>query len=94
MQAIIEVWDEAEEQAFATEGALEIRWLHRKAYPARATGMLADAAKLAIETIEVDTFVWIACEKEDVQIIHAFLKDRRHDRKRLCAAWYWERNPQ
>jgi NADPH-dependent ferric siderophore reductase len=91
MQAIIEVLDEAEEQPIPSSGALEIRWLHRNAYPADAKGVFAETTKNAIAGIDAETFVWVACEKEDIRPIRAFLKNRRHDRKRMYAAWYWER---
>lgn len=92
LQAIIEVLDETEEQPLPSAGPLEIRWLHRKHYPARVAGVLVDAAKSAIAAIDDETFVWIACEKEDVRLVRAFLKSRQHDRKRMYAAWYWERD--
>lgn len=91
LRAIIEVLDEAEEQPLATAGSLDVRWLHRKTYPAGTTGVLAEAAKTAIATIDEETFVWVACEKDDVRAVKAFLKSRQHDRKRIYAAWYWER---
>ncbi|MEO9786879.1 MAG: DUF2218 domain-containing protein [Aurantimonas coralicida] len=91
MQAIIEVEDEGEEQPLLTEGSLEIRWLHRKEYPTGMRGALAEAAGKAIADIEPDTFVWIGCEKADVRFLRDLLKRRNHDRKKMYAAWYWER---
>lgn len=90
MQAIIEVLDEAEEQALPSAGSLEIRWLYRKNYPAGAKGALVEAIKNAITSVDSETFVWVACEKEDVRSIRSFLKTRGHERKRMYAAWYWE----
>ncbi len=92
MQAIIEVLDEAEEQPLPSAGSLEVRWLHRRDYPAGATAVLAEAVKKAIALIDDETFVWVACEREDVRSIRTFLKNRRHDRKRMYVAWYWERD--
>ncbi|MCQ1799743.1 SIP domain-containing protein, partial [Neorhizobium galegae] len=66
------------------------RWLHRRRYPAGAKGILAEEAKKAVASIEDDTFVWVACEKEDVRSIRAFLKGRGHDKKQMYVAWYWE----
>lgn len=91
MSAIIEIKDMAEEQALPTAGTLDIRWLHRKNYPQDATHTIADVARAAIGEIDESTFVWVACEKEDVRQIRAVLKARQHDRKRMYAAWYWER---
>ncbi len=92
MKAIIEIEDAAEEQALPTAGTLEISWLHRKAYPKDATHTIVDAARAAIEGVDENTFVWVACEKDDVRQIRAGLKARQHDRKRMYVAWYWERN--
>ncbi len=92
IQAVIEVLDETEEQPLPSAGLLEVHWLHRKYYAPEATGVLAAATKNAIASIDDETFVWIACEKEDVRLMRAFLKSRNHDRKRMYAAWYWERD--
>ncbi|CDZ40063.1 Iron-chelator utilization protein [Neorhizobium galegae bv. officinalis] len=92
MQAIIEVLDEAEEQPLPSAGSLDVRWLHRRSYPAGAKGILAEEAKKAVASIKDDTFVWVACEKEDVRSIRAFLKSRRHDKKMMYVAWYWEQH--
>ncbi|MGB3389640.1 MAG: SIP domain-containing protein, partial [Pseudaminobacter sp.] len=54
---------------------------------------LAEEARRAIASIDDGTFVWAACEKEDVRLIRALLKSRRHDRKNMYIAWYWERDP-
>ncbi|MEW9613519.1 DUF2218 domain-containing protein [Shinella sp. S4-D37] len=91
MRAIIEVEDAAEEQPLPTAGTLDVRWLHRASYPAGAVNVLAQAAVEALAGVEKETFVWIACEREDVRRIRTFLKTRGHDRKRTYAAWYWER---
>lgn len=91
MQAIIEVLDETEEQPLPSAGTLDVRWLHRRNYPAEAKGVLAEEARNAIAASDGDTYVWVACEKEDVRSVRAFLKSRRHDKKRMYVAWYWER---
>ncbi|WP_117190199.1 DUF2218 domain-containing protein [Rhizobium terrae] len=93
MQAIIEVLDAAEEQPLPSVGSLDVRWLHRKAYPAGLKSILAEEARKAISSMEEETFVWIACEKEDVRSARAFLKSRGHSRKNMYVAWYWERDP-
>jgi NADPH-dependent ferric siderophore reductase len=90
MQAIIEVLDETEQQPLPSAGSLDVRWLHRRNYPAGAKGVLAEEAKKAIASIDIETFVWVACEKEDVRSIRTFLKSRGHDKKRMYVAWYWE----
>lgn len=91
MQAIIEVHDKHEEQPLPSSGSIEVRWLHRKDYPAGSGGILVEAIKEAIASIDEETFVWVACEKEDVRAIRTVLKSRGHDRKRKYVAWYWER---
>lgn len=91
IRAIVEVQDAAEEQALPSAGTLDIRWLHRETYPAGAKGILAEATKAAIATMDADTFVWFAGEKDDARPIRALLKSRRHDRDRMYVAWYWER---
>lgn len=93
MQVIIEVHDEAEEQLLPTAGSLEVHWLHRRNYPAGSESVLAKAAAKAIASMDAGTFVWVACEKEDVRTIRADLKSRRHDKKAMYVAWYWERTP-
>lgn len=91
MQAIIEVRDEAEEQPLHTDGVLDVRWLHRNACDAHAVGSLLEEAKKAIATLEEGTFVWAACEKDDIRTIRTCLKARQHDRKKMYVAWYWEK---
>lgn len=93
MQAIIEVQDAMEEQPLPSAGSFEVRWLHRRSYPSGAKSVLAEETKKAIASVDGETFVWVACEKEDVRSIRAFLKSRRHDRKNMYVAWYWERDP-
>lgn len=92
MQAIIEVADAAEEQPLPTAGTLDVRWLHRTTYAAGARNVLARTTIEALSDVDGDTFVWVACEREDVRLVRAFLKGREHDRKRIYAAWYWERD--
>ncbi|GLR51013.1 siderophore-interacting protein [Shinella yambaruensis] len=92
MQAIIEVADAAEEQPLPTAGTLDVRWLHRTTYAAGARNVLARTTIEALSAVDGDTFVWVACEREDVRLVRAFLKGREHDRKRIYAAWYWERD--
>lgn len=92
MQAIIEVADAAEEQPLPTAGTLDIRWLHRASYPAGNKNVLAQTVIEALAAVDEEAFVWVACEREDVRLVRAFLKGRGHDRKRIYAAWYWERD--
>lgn len=91
MQAIVEVLDADEEQPLPTAGHLEVRWLHRRSYPAATTGILADEAKKAIVAADAGTFVWVACEKADARSVRSLLNDRHHDRSLRYVAWYWER---
>lgn len=91
IRAIIEVSDADEEQPLPSAGKLDVRWLHRNQYPAAATGPLSYEAREAISAIDPETFVWVACEKEDVRAIRALLKARRHDKSRMYVAWYWEK---
>ncbi|WP_394706043.1 DUF2218 domain-containing protein [uncultured Martelella sp.] len=91
LSVIIEVEDETEEQPIVSAGHLDLRWLHRARYDDGATGVLADEVQKAIATLDEDTFVWVACEKSDVRAIRKLLKERKHDRKRMYVAWYWER---
>lgn len=90
IEAIIEVEDSREEQPLPTEGTLTVRWLHRRRYASGANGVLADQAKAAIAASDPDTFVWVACEKDDARSVRSFLKSRKHDRKSMYVAWYWE----
>ncbi|WP_426129024.1 DUF2218 domain-containing protein [Pararhizobium sp. PWRC1-1] len=92
MRAIIEVEDKAEEQPLPTNGELKVRWLHRCDYPDRQDRILLSQAKAAIASSDAETFVWAACEKDDVRAIRAVLKGRRHDNKKIYVAWYWERS--
>jgi NADPH-dependent ferric siderophore reductase len=94
LQVIVEVLDAAEEQFLSSSGTLSVRWLHRRDYPEDAKGVLAEEAKMAIANLASDTFVWFAGEKEETRTMRAFLKGRRHDRKNMYVAWYWERHRQ
>lgn len=92
LRAIIEVEDKAEEQPLQTDGVLNVQWLHRASYPNGAADVLVSEAKAAIEGADGETFVWVACEKTDVRTIKTFLKARKHDRRMMYVAWYWERD--
>lgn len=94
LQAIIEVDDAMEEQPLSSRGSLDVRWLHRRHYADGAKDILLEEAKRAITATEGEIFVWFACEKEDVRAMRTFLKARRHDRKNMYVAWYWEREPE
>ncbi len=91
MRAIIEVGDGAEEQPLPTNGVLDVRWLHRNSYPQDAARTLLAEAERAVDAVADDTFVWAACEKDDIRVIRAQLKARGHDRKKMYVAWYWEK---
>ena len=90
LRAIVEVEDAREEQPMSSAGDLDIRWLYRSDYPAGASGVLREAARGAIEASASNTFVWIACEKEDVRSLRTLLKRRGQDKKSMYVAWYWE----
>jgi NADPH-dependent ferric siderophore reductase len=92
LQAIIEVANAAEEQPLPSRASLSVQWLHREAYAPGKGDMLRQTAIAALEGASSDTFIWVACEKDDLRAIRAALKARKHDRKRTYAAWYWERS--
>jgi NADPH-dependent ferric siderophore reductase len=92
MKAIIEVESAAEEQLLSTHGSIEIQWLHRSTYRSGAGGGLAAAICDALEDVEAQTFIWVACEKADVRTIRKFLAPKQRDRKQQYLAWYWERS--
>jgi len=91
IQAIVEVSDAEEEQPLPSAGLLDVRWLHRNRYPTGAAGTLSREGIEAILASSAETFVWVACEKEDVRSVRACLKDRGHAKSRIYAAWYWEK---
>jgi NADPH-dependent ferric siderophore reductase len=91
MRAIVEVLDAREEQPLPSAGSLDVRWLHRRHYPAGATGVLVDEGRRAIASSGADAFIWIACEKQDVRALRSVLKQRGHDKRNVYAAWYWEK---
>ncbi|MFS2153426.1 siderophore-interacting protein [Rhizobium sp. Rhizsp42] len=91
IQAIIEVADKSEEQPLPSGAALAVRWLHRRSYGAGEGNTLREEVETAIGSMTDDTFVWAACEKEDIRSIKARLKAIKHDRKRMYVAWYWEK---
>ncbi|MET0747162.1 MAG: DUF2218 domain-containing protein [Rhizobium sp.] len=93
ISAIIEVADAMEEQPLVSAGRLDVRWLHRSTYPVASGRIFRDAVKDAIAAMDQETYAWVACEKEDMRSIRALLKQRGHDRKRMYAAWYWEKEP-
>jgi NADPH-dependent ferric siderophore reductase len=92
VEAIIEVADQSEEQQLASKASMKVHWLHRTTYPAGRERTLLSETQAAIASREDDTFVWFACEKEDVREMRTFLKGRGHDRKKMYVAWYWERD--
>jgi len=92
MRAIIEIENEAEEQPLPTHGTLEVSWLHRCHYPDRQDRLLLSQATAAIASIDEETFVWAACEKNDIRAIRSVLKGRLHDHRKMYVAWYWERS--
>jgi NADPH-dependent ferric siderophore reductase len=91
IRAIIEVSDADEEQPLTSAGEVEVTWLHRDGYAAGATNVLRQAATEAITAADSGTFMWAACEKEDVRAIRSLLNSRGHDRSLRYAAWYWEK---
>lgn len=91
IRAIIEVMDATEEQPLPSAGLLEVRWLHRNTYPGGTDKLFSEAVKEAIASMDDETYVWVACEKDDMRTIRGLLKQRGHDRKRMYAAWYWEK---
>jgi NADPH-dependent ferric siderophore reductase len=91
MKVIIEVEDEAEQQPLPSQGLIEIEWLHRATYQAGAKGVLAKAICDALEEVDAQTFIWVACEKADVRAVRKFLAPKNRDRKQQYLAWYWER---
>lgn len=91
IRAIIEVADAQEEQKLSSAGSIDVTWLHRNGYAPGATGTLRQAGVAAIHAADPETFMWIACEKEDVRAIRAVLNGRKQDRSLRYAAWYWER---
>nr|WP_157959797.1 SIP domain-containing protein [Devosia submarina] len=44
-----------------------------------------------LEGVDAQTFVWVACIKQDVRAVRSFLRDRGHNRKAMYVAWYWEK---
>jgi NADPH-dependent ferric siderophore reductase len=92
IRAIVELEDEKEEQPLPGAGEIDVLWLHRKDYRPGAPNRLVELTRDAIASADGETFVWVACEKDDLRVIRALLKERKHDRRRMYAAWYWERS--
>lgn len=91
LQAIIEVEDASEEQVIHSAANLSVRWLHRSTYAAGDSDVLGREARAAVEGIDADTFVWFACEKQDVRAFKAHLASLGRNRRKQYCAWYWER---
>jgi NADPH-dependent ferric siderophore reductase len=91
LKAIIEVEDEAEQQPLPSQGSIEVEWLHRSNSPTGARGVLAKRICDALEDVDPETFIWVACEKADIRTVRKFLSPKQRDRKRQYLAWYWER---
>ncbi|WP_296432733.1 DUF2218 domain-containing protein [Rhizobium sp. UBA1881] len=89
IRAIIEISDKAEEQPLPSPASLDVRWLHRRDYLSDGRNILREEAEAAIGSMTDDTFVWVACEKEDIRAIKARLKALQHDKKKMYVAWYW-----
>jgi NADPH-dependent ferric siderophore reductase len=91
IRAIIEVADSNEEQPLRSAGTLDVTWLHRNHYAPGEVGRLRKAAAATIASADAATFVWMACEKEDVRAIRSLLDSQKRDRSLRYVAWYWER---
>lgn len=91
IRAIIEVADSNEEQPLRSAGTLDVTWLHRNRYASGEAGRLREAAAAMIASADAATFVWMACEKEDVRAIRSLLDSQERDRSLRYVAWYWER---
>ena len=92
-KAIIEVEDAGEERYLPRIEGLDVTWLHRSSYAPDEGGRLGPAIGAAIENMSGDTFVFVACEKQDVRSVRTLLKRRGHARGNMYVAWYWERQP-
>lgn len=90
-RAIIEVEDAGEERYLPRIEGLDVTWLHRGSYAPDERGTLGAAIGAAIEDVPEDTFVFVACEKQDVRSVRSLLKRRGHERGLMYVAWYWER---
>ena len=90
-RAIIEVEDAGEERYLPRIEGLDVTWLHRSSYAPDERGTLGAAIGAAIEDVPEDTFVFVACEKQDVRSVRSLLKRRGHERGLMYVAWYWER---
>jgi NADPH-dependent ferric siderophore reductase len=90
-RAIIEVEDAGEERYLPRIEGLDVTWLHRSGYAPDEGGRLGQAIGAAIENMSGDTFVFVACEKQDVRSVRTLLKRRGHARGNMYVAWYWER---
>jgi NADPH-dependent ferric siderophore reductase len=89
ISALVEVWDESEEQPFSSQGQLDLRWLHRRNYsPGTTFGALI---KQAIATTGPETFLWVACEKADIRAVRGAVKRDRSNLRNSYIAWYWSK---
>ena len=88
--ALIEVWDEREEQVITPQGALNLRWVHRRDY--RPETRFSDQIIEAIAQQPADAFLWIACEKTDVRAIKSSLRKSARTPAGKYIAWYWSRD--
>ncbi len=91
MSGVIEVFDETEEQPLPTRGLLNVQWLHRRKYQAGEKRGLINAARKLVAAADNTTFIWVACEKDDVRELRATLKKREHRPEDMYVAWYWSR---
>jgi NADPH-dependent ferric siderophore reductase len=86
---IAAVTDAAEEQAFASRAALDIRWLHRPLAAANDTAPWL-AALAALTLPEGDGYVWIAGETDVAKALRRVLvEDRGVPRAWIKSAGYW-----
>lgn len=88
--ALIEVWDETEQQAITPQGTLDLRWVHRKDY--RPGTRFSDLALDAIATQPAEAFLWVACEKTDLRAVKSSIRKSGRKPSGSYMAWYWSRD--
>ncbi len=88
-RAIIEVMNAAEEQPVSSKADVRVEWVHREATADQ--NALRKAAQAAIAAAPADTYIWIACEKEDIRALRPLVKTKERAKRTSYLAWYWER---
>jgi len=88
---VAEIDTEAQQLAFTSEAAVDIRWVYRRGAHAGTPDAILEALRL-VSLPARDIFVWAAAESKVARAVRHYLVTERHvDKQWIKAAGYWQR---